>query len=69
MSLVELARNMARLVLKPGGNFIAKVFQGGGFDQLLRVMRMSFKSVQSRKPAAARARSREIYQLGRGFKG
>lgn len=68
MYLVELALDMARQVLKPGGSFIAKVFQGEGFDQLLRDMRTSFNSVQSRKPAASRARSREIYQVGKGFK-
>jgi 23S rRNA (uridine2552-2'-O)-methyltransferase len=69
MHLVELALDMARQVLKPGGTFVAKVFQGEGFDQLLRDMRIYFASVQSRKPAASRSRSREIYQLGKGFKG
>ncbi len=69
MYLVELALDMARQVLKPGGAFVAKVFQGEGFDQLLRDMRTSFNTVQSRKPAASRARSREVYQVGKGFKG
>ena len=60
MYLVELALDMARQVLKPGGVFVAKVFQGEGFDQLLRDMRKSFNTVQSRKPAASRARSRYL---------
>ena len=68
MYLVELALDMARRVLKPGGNFVAKVFQGEGFEQLLRDMRISFNSVHSRKPAASRPRSREVYQLGKGFR-
>lgn len=68
MYLVELALDMARRVLKPGGAFVAKVFQGEGFDQLLRDMHTSFNTVQSRKPAASRARSREVYQVARGFK-
>ena len=68
MYLVELALDMARQVLKPGGNFVAKVFQGEGFDELLRDMRSSFNSVVSRKPAASRSRSREVYQVGRGLK-
>lgn len=68
MYLVELALDMARQVLKPGGVFIAKVFQGEGFDQLLRELRISFSSVQSRKPAASRSRSREVYQVAKGFK-
>ncbi len=67
--LVELALEMARQVLKPDGVFLAKVFQGEGFDQLLQAMRESFVKVQSRKPDSSRARSREIYQLCRGFKG
>ncbi len=69
MYLVELALDMARQVLKPGGNFIAKVFQGEGFDEYLKEMRQSFKTVVTRKPDASRARSREVYLLGKGFKG
>ena len=67
--LVELALELARQVLKPEGVFLAKVFQGEGFDPLLAEMRQSFKKAQSRKPDSSRARSREIYQLCRGFKG
>ena len=66
--LVELALELARQVLKPNGVFLAKVFQGEGFDALLAEMRRSFTKVQSRKPDSSRARSREIYQLCRGFK-
>ena len=69
MYLVELALDLARQVLKPNGTFLAKVFQGEGFDPLLAEMRQSFSKVQSRKPDSSRARSREIYQLCRGFKG
>mgnify|MGYP003675245847 FL=1 len=68
MYLVELALDMARQTLKPNGAFIAKVFQGEGFDALLNEMRQSFTKVYSRKPDASRARSREIYQIGVGFK-
>lgn len=67
--LVELALDLARQVMKPDGVFLAKVFQGEGFDALLADMRQSFAKVQSRKPDSSRARSREIYQLCRGFKG
>ena len=52
----------------PNATFIAKVFQGEGFDDLLSEMRQSFTKVYSRKPDASRARSREIYQIGIGFK-
>ena len=69
MGLVELALDMAQQVLRPGGMFVAKVFQGEGFDALLSEMRKSFATVVSRKPDASRARSREIYQVCKGFKG
>jgi 23S rRNA (uridine2552-2'-O)-methyltransferase len=69
MYLVELALDMSRHILKPGGSFLAKVFQGEGFDDLLRETRSSFVKVQSRKPGASRSRSREVYQLATGFKG
>ena len=60
---------MAKRVLRPGGVFVAKVFQGEGFDALLADMRGSFNTVVSRKPDSSRARSREIYQVCKGFKG
>ncbi len=69
MGLVELALDMAQRVLRPGGMFVAKVFQGEGFDALLADMRGSFNTVVSRKPDSSRARSREIYQVCKGFKG
>ncbi len=68
MYLVELALDMAVNTLKPGGNFVAKVFQGEGFDDLLREMKHHFAKVVSRKPDASRARSREVYLVGLGFK-
>ena len=69
MYLVELALDMAESVLKPGGSFAAKVFQGEGFDQYLKDLRSKFTSVATRKPGASRARSRECYLVAKGFKG
>ncbi|MDJ0878857.1 MAG: 23S rRNA (uridine(2552)-2'-O)-methyltransferase RlmE [Halieaceae bacterium] len=69
MYLVELALDLARQVLKPGGAFLSKVFQGEGFDELMRDARGSFDRVITRKPAASRPRSREVYLLGTGFRG
>ncbi|RBP83097.1 23S rRNA Um-2552 2'-O-methyltransferase [Marinomonas rhizomae] len=69
MYLVELALDMAAQVLRPGGNFLVKVFQGEGFDEYLKTMRAQFGSVVTRKPDASRARSREVYLLGRQYKG
>lgn len=69
MYLVELALDMARQVLKPGGNFAAKVFHGEGFDAYLKDMRSSFEKVVTRKPESSRARSREVYLVAKGYKG
>lgn len=67
--LVELALDMARNVLKPGGSFCAKVFQGVGYEEYVKDVRSSFSKVVVRKPAASRARSREVYIVAKGFKG
>lgn len=67
--LVELALDMARNVLKPGGSFCAKVFQGVGYEEYVKDVRQSFNKVLVRKPAASRPRSREVYIVGKGFKG
>ncbi|GAA0357693.1 23S rRNA (uridine(2552)-2'-O)-methyltransferase RlmE [Bowmanella denitrificans] len=69
MYLVELALDMARNVLKPGGSFCAKVFQGVGYEEYVKDVRTSFNQVLVRKPAASRPRSREVYLVGKGFKG
>jgi len=72
MHLVELtldfARIIARITLKPGGAFLAKVFHGEGFESLLKEVKQEFTQVLNRKPDASRSRSREIYLLAKGFK-
>ncbi|MDO6681349.1 MULTISPECIES: 23S rRNA (uridine(2552)-2'-O)-methyltransferase RlmE [unclassified Oceanobacter] len=69
MYLVELALDMARQVLSRGGNFVAKVFQGEGYDDYLKDLRSSFDKVLIRKPKASRPRSREVYIVAKGFRG
>jgi 23S rRNA (uridine2552-2'-O)-methyltransferase len=68
MYLVELALDMARQVLKPNGDFVAKVFNGEGFDDYFKSLRSCFNKAVIRKPDASRARSREVYVVGKGFK-
>ncbi|MFY0664653.1 MAG: 23S rRNA (uridine(2552)-2'-O)-methyltransferase RlmE [Natronospirillum sp.] len=68
MYLVELALDMARQVLKPKGSYVAKVFQGVGYDEYLKDVRSSFEKVVIRKPDSSRARSREVYIVGKGFR-
>ncbi|MDG1688709.1 MAG: 23S rRNA (uridine(2552)-2'-O)-methyltransferase RlmE [Gammaproteobacteria bacterium] len=68
MYLVELALHFAIENLSKQGVFLVKVFQGEGFDVYLKEMKDSFQKVVTRKPDASRARSREVYLLGRGLK-
>lgn len=68
MYLVELALDMARQVLKPKGNFVAKVFNGEGYDDYLKEVKTLFDKVVVRKPNASRPRSREVYVVGKGCK-
>src|SRR5690606_10014515 len=69
MYLVELVLDIVRQVLRPGGNFVAKGFQGEGSDEYLKDVRSSFDKVVIRKPEASRPRSREVYLVAKGFKG
>jgi 23S rRNA (uridine2552-2'-O)-methyltransferase len=68
MQLVELALDFGCRTLRPGGDFLAKVFQGRGFQPLLAQLRQRFESVKLRKPKASRARSAEVYVLARGYR-
>ena len=68
MHLIELALDFARTTLKPGGALLTKVFQGEGFEALLRDMRSEFTQVVNRKPDASRSRSKELYLLAKGYK-
>ncbi|MBS3796314.1 MULTISPECIES: 23S rRNA (uridine(2552)-2'-O)-methyltransferase RlmE [unclassified Pseudoalteromonas] len=68
MYLVELALDMCHQVLKKNGAFAVKVFQGEGFDQFVKDVRESFRTVKIRKPDASRPRSREVYVVATGYK-
>ena len=68
MAVVEAAYLFATEVLKPGGSFIAKVFQGGAQHELLKDMKKDFKSVRHIKPPASRKESSEQYLVATGFR-
>ncbi len=67
MYLCELTLDLARNVLKPGGNMLLKLFQGEGSDAFIKECRKSFRKIVIRKPAASRARSREVYVLALNY--
>ncbi len=65
MHLAELGLEFCREHLKPEGAFLVKVFQGTDYENFLRSMRETFRTVAVRKPDASRDRSAELYLLGR----
>ncbi len=69
MYLAELAVDFAAQALRSGGDLLVKVFQGSGYGELHQSMRGRFERVLVRKPQASRARSREIYLVGKGYRG
>lgn len=66
MHLAELARDFADQHLKPGGDFLIKLFQGEGFDAYVADLRKRYTKLVIRKPAASRRRSNEVYALATG---
>jgi 23S rRNA (uridine2552-2'-O)-methyltransferase len=67
-ALAEIALEVAQDCLRPGGAFVAKVFQGGAGQALLDRIKKSFHSVKHVKPPASRADSVELYLVASGFK-
>ena len=67
-ALAEIALEVAQDCLKPGGAFVAKVFQGGAGQALLDRIKRSFDSVKHVKPPASRSDSVELYLVALGFK-
>ena len=62
--LTELALAFSSVWLKPDGHFLVKVFIGSGFEEIVKMMRLQFGKVVTRKPKASRDRSSEVYLLG-----
>ena len=66
--LCEQALTTAELVLKPGGNFICKVFEGEDLNALIQTINEKFRSVKRHTPKASRKTSSEIYIIAKSFK-
>lgn len=66
--LVELAIEFARQHLKPEGTLVAKLFHGGGYEELTRLFKANFRLVKPMKPKASRDRSSETFMVGIGLK-
>jgi 23S rRNA (uridine2552-2'-O)-methyltransferase len=66
--LCQTALNIAEMVLKPGGSFMCKIFQGEEFKEFSDIVRNRFKRYKIFKPRSSRKESREIFVVGLGFK-
>lgn len=69
LALFEAAFELAVEVLRPGGVFVGKVFQGGATNEILAKVKKRFSDVKHVKPPASRAESVELYLVAKGFKG
>ena len=68
VGLIEAAADFAIEVLKPGGVFVAKAFQGGETAQVIALLKRHFADVKTVKPKASRADSSELYLVATGFR-
>ncbi|MEE8345474.1 MAG: SAM-dependent methyltransferase [Woeseiaceae bacterium] len=68
MYLAELALDLARKVLRRGGNFVCKLFQGQGTDAFVAEARKAFERVKVMKPKASRPGSSEVYLVARNYR-
>lgn len=66
-ALADVITEIARQTLKPGGTFLIKLFQGEAVVGYIDDLREHFAQVVTRKPAASKDASREIYVLARGY--
>ena len=69
IALCDAAAEFARMVLAPGGAFLAKVLRGGTERNLLDQLKRDYAQVRHAKPPASRADSAEIYVVATGFRG
>lgn len=66
--LIELAVDFAQHHLKPEGALVAKVFHGGGYNELVALFKAHFRVVKPMKPKASRDKSSETFLVGIGLK-
>lgn len=68
LELCRSAFTAAERLLKPGGAFVCKIFQGEDLDTFFRELKPRFTALHRLKPESSREKSREIFIVGTGFK-
>jgi 23S rRNA (uridine2552-2'-O)-methyltransferase len=68
IELCERGRDLAFALLKQGGGFVCKMFQGGESKRFLTSLKPRFETVKTQKPKASRDESRELYVLALCFR-
>ena len=68
IDLATKALEIAQCLLKPGGNFFVKLFEGEMFNDYIQTVKDLFETVKIVKPQASRAKSSEMYLLALGLK-
>jgi len=68
IDLATKAMEIAKCLLRPGGNFFVKVFQGDLLEEYIQNVKDTFEEVKIVKPPASRAKSSEEYILALGLK-
>jgi len=66
--LAMRALEVARAMLKPGGTFVAKIFQGPDFPEARKSVAEAFDKVRIIRPKATRTESYEVFLVGLGRK-
>ncbi len=67
IKLASRSLEIAIYLLRPGGSFFVKIFQGDMFSDFLGKIKERFRRVEILKPQASRRRSAELFVLGMGF--
>jgi len=63
--LCEQALKSTEILLKPGGTFVCKVFDGEHLQEFVQKTKQSFKNVKQFSPTASRKSSSEVYIIAK----
>ena len=69
VELCDRALDLSQHVLRAGGSFVCKVFEGEDIPALIGRVRSRFEHLKRIKPRGTRDESVELYVIGLGFKG